>query len=54
MPTSERTKRDVVMNVRLSQQERTDLLALAESDDKSIAAVIRTAIKQHIAIKASS
>ena len=54
MPTSERTKRDVVMNVRLSDRERADLLELAESDDKSIAAVVRTAIKQYVAVRATS
>lgn len=54
MPTSGRIKRDVVMNVRLSGKERTDLLDLAESDDKSIAAVVRTAIKQYVAVRATS
>jgi hypothetical protein len=54
MPTGERTRREVVMNVRFSEQERADLVELAESDDKSIAAVVRTAIKQYVAVRATS
>lgn len=39
------------MNVRLSEQERSDLIDVAEHDDKSIAAVARTAIRQYIAVR---
>lgn len=48
---TEKIQRNIVMNVRLSEGERADLIKVANHDDKSIAAVVRSAIRQYVAVR---
>jgi predicted transcriptional regulator len=48
---AQRKKNSVVLNVRISPEDRDELRRLAEADDRSVGGVVRLAIRKYLAVR---